>query len=635
MKRRIIALLMATLSATTMFASCNKDEGGAINCKAHVDANKDTICDSCKRAIVTVVEKIEPEKEERVDMVVNPIPTEAKRSDYIVETLSTATKLGTKLDKQVADELDSEWAGTWYTSLEEKEVTPAVMEGDIVVTPAVKQKVWKLYDTNKKEIYSFTSDRFDNGNNNKNYWETYAGTYENIFTREKTVTTVNDEYGSSYEQTTWTYRVFSKAGEQLFTYSEDYEYSRDAFESFRGDSYGNYVYYTFNGKTQILDRETFKIVKTVDSDWLIKRPEFTEVVGNYGYVVSDSEVWVYNLASQDWIDCVYYAEAPAAWNGVKVYVMQDGKILMQGTKILSSSAASYDYIVGETKFDIVQTITDVATKETKEVEFGYLINDFEVATAEDGYTDKAKNIVSITTIENDALANTLNDVVIDNELNILYVYEASLIAQDDSEKRLVAPNLYLTKLVYDYASWTNVLVDGDGKLVAYVPSGYEDCGNYMRKGNAFYAWTDLKNAKFTLAENQEFVQEKEEYSIIRETNEVPDTSEGAAEGATKTEYKYYIFNKFTLTTKEFAFEYNKSEFRAVNNEYFVVYNTEEVPDTESEVEGATKRVYKYDVYTAEGKAFSQTFETYAMNWAFDNETGKLTVTLYNGDVYVG
>lgn len=635
MKRRIIALLMATLSATALFASCGKDDvGGAIKCTNHIDANKDTLCDSCKRAIVTVVEKVEPEKEERVDMVVKAIPTDAKRADYIVETPETATVIANKTFKK--NEVLSKGSLQWNTWLVVNE-TIKTQEADDTTDPAnpTPEKYKYSYAVYSKDgatkHYSFASDEYVYGESaNKQVGIEFGNPYYYCIEEKTKVYSQEDPTSWNWESK---YVALSAAGEKLF--ESEYIGNNDISIS----SYGNYTYISFGGKTQIIDNETNKIVKAMDTDYLIKRPAFDEIVGDYGYVVDYDKVWVYNLKGENWVDCVYYAEAPSAWNSTNIYVMQDGKILMQGTKYLSSSAASFDYMIDEAKFDIVQTITDVATKTTTEVEFGYMINSLEIATAEDGYTDKAKNIVSITPVVDDALATneTLDDVIIDNELNILYVYEASLIGQDDSNKRIVAPNLYLTKLVYDEESWAKVLVDGDGKLVAYVPASYEDFGSYLKKGDAYYAWTDLKTPKFTMPEEYNGLVDCEEFRIYSVTTEVPAEEEG---GESTTETKYYLLNKFTLEVKEVP----EASNHVYSSDELVVYRSgsKEVVDipADPEVEGSTdtmKTVQVYAFYTANG-AFTAEFDTYINfynGFSVDEETGVWTIRLDNGEVYVG
>lgn len=91
MKRKIIALLMATVCATTFFAACDEQASSSdvseVKCDVHSDADKDALCDACGKAIVVVKEEIPAEKEQPVDMVVNPIPTDTVLSDYFTATV--------------------------------------------------------------------------------------------------------------------------------------------------------------------------------------------------------------------------------------------------------------------------------------------------------------------------------------------------------------------------------------------------------------------------------------------------------------------------------------------------------------------------------------------------------------------
>ena len=66
-------------------------------CDPHKDTDANGLCDVCKAAIVVIYQPTAPEKQDRVDMVVNPIPDDADPLDYIIT--EDADEAATKFEK--------------------------------------------------------------------------------------------------------------------------------------------------------------------------------------------------------------------------------------------------------------------------------------------------------------------------------------------------------------------------------------------------------------------------------------------------------------------------------------------------------------------------------------------------------
>ena len=70
MKRKIICLAICVACLVSMLASCGSNPNV---CTTHVDADKNSVCDTCSMPVVTIVEKV-PTEEAIVDMIVAAIP---------------------------------------------------------------------------------------------------------------------------------------------------------------------------------------------------------------------------------------------------------------------------------------------------------------------------------------------------------------------------------------------------------------------------------------------------------------------------------------------------------------------------------------------------------------------------------
>ena len=101
MKRKFIALLLSMVSVTSLFAACNAKKSEASPCTTHIDTDKNDVCDACGKDVVYIRDQIVKDPETPVDMVVNPIPADAVKSNYIKDVEKEENIIPTK--KEVFD----------------------------------------------------------------------------------------------------------------------------------------------------------------------------------------------------------------------------------------------------------------------------------------------------------------------------------------------------------------------------------------------------------------------------------------------------------------------------------------------------------------------------------------------------
>lgn len=254
MKRKIIALLMATVCATTFFAACDEQASSSdlseVKCDVHTDTDKDALCDACGKAIVVIKEEIPAEQEQKVDMVVNPIPAEAVMSDYIVSTVEkevmpTTGWTQSAILKELVDGLEAEkiadfgaspineqLMGIMYTEVEK------VTEAGAEVTKCTEKIM--VYDcVNDKAVFTWASDTYKEDETPKKSieyfdFETSGGLYTVLTcteaeVKDDTSTTDPDDTVTEYTDRTLVYSSF--AGKEIFRFdTQAYEEGDDYVE---------------------------------------------------------------------------------------------------------------------------------------------------------------------------------------------------------------------------------------------------------------------------------------------------------------------------------------------------------------------------------------------------------------------
>lgn len=521
MKTKILALIMAILCLTTLFAACKKtceehvDENkdakcdvceAAIECKEHKDDNKDAkcdvcgkdvevkcdahkdedddkvcdvckqeitvcahkdedankVCDLCGGAIVTVTQLEKPEAEERVDMVVNQIPVDAKLEDYIQTKLpdvsiKTADKLalGDQIDRTSNYALfrlnDEEAKKATYTILNEAFEVVYKKTVDIVENTAFAVELEEYYFYTVTDVQ--TKNDFDEPIARKvtRAYFAYDGTELDTLTWE-----------ASEEDVTVNADGIDLYGFFANTPQEDYVYFEGVYDS-------RYYGITIDDTYYVVDSDTKALLNKTAPELFVNRPNFNDETDKIGLVrvwgMEQDTLYVYDL--NEWLKCTATFTLTAE---DEYFILADGNILIQKTLQLHDNAVSYDYIEDGDKYDLIYTLIDTKTGEKKEIEFGYYIDTLE-SMEEDTFFVAGKDINSaiVYPIANDRIdyASKMN-LLVNSKLEILFDYGTAFGVH--SEVQLVADNRFLVKTTYDAnGAYRKEILNEKGEHVAYVP----------------------------------------------------------------------------------------------------------------------------------------------------------------------
>lgn len=599
MKRKIIALLMATVCTTAVFASC--DEGNSSSsseapaCETHVDVNKDGLCDGCAKAVVVITEQLPAEKEQEVAMVVNPIPENVKMSDYIGPKAETAEE-DTVLPAAATIVDMKGWQASnknlhlVVTTEEERDYDYRGGENSDPALDSwreIESEIVKVYDASKPAAEAVVFEKKNAVRYNYYRWADestpqlaipefeyseefeeatgYEVEFKNNYVKvvEVKKDKVTDDYGYTY--TEYTYKTeYYTYGWNLIATAEDTE-SRGSDAEVNG--YAGYVYLTIEGKMYTLDGGTgekvaFAEANGVASDMMLRRPYFNAEVGDYGYVIANGKIMAYDLTK--WISCVSVFKYPSYWNNAKSVVLDNGTVFVQYEKTLHSSAVSYDVKKGDAKIDLVQVLVNPVDGTTKTVEFGYVLDtakDFD----KDKYNDNAKNIVYLKPIEEKEVNDAAGfEAVIDNELNILFAYQPTIVGQDLDALEYLGNGLYLSEIVYDANVSVRVVVDGEGKEVKKLPNSAEKVQDMWKVDTKYYS-LDMSKVIFDAADYDE-VRFRDGYMILKKVTLDDPATEDVNEA--KEDY-YYFTSAMTAPVLVSGLE----DFSAItynNQQYFIV-----------------------------------------------------------------
>lgn len=516
MKRKIIALLMATVCTTAVFASCDGGESSSSSvekpaCETHVDANNDGTCDGCDKAVVVITEQLPAEKEEEVPMVVNPLPENVTMSDYIGPK-ADAVEEDAVFPTQTQEIAHKGWQdGLEYNrkNLHVLVTTEEDMDYDYSSNPEdpwreIESEVVKVYDDSKPYDKAVIFTKKTRLQYNYYRWSDDSTPqlarpelYDTEEIEERTrysVTLQEDyakvvesvrEYEDGYLQTTYKTEYYTYGWNLIATAEETDTIAADASVV----KYAGYTYLTIDDKTYILDDETgeqvdINGVSGVDKEMVIRRPAFDAVVEDYGYVIQANGFKVYDLT--EWVSCVYNITFPSYWSNAKTVVLADGTVFVQYEKTLHSNAVSYDVKKDDKKIDLVQVLINPAEGTMETVEFGYVL-DTTVMFDKEKYNDNAENIVYLYPVQEKEVNYAAGfEAVIDNELNILFVYQPTVIGQDLSVLEYIADGLYLTEIEYDENVSVQIFVDGDGKELKKLPDSAIRLNDMWKVGTKYY-----------------------------------------------------------------------------------------------------------------------------------------------------
>lgn len=524
MKTKIFALIMAILCLTMLFAACDKDTcethvdvnkdakcdvcEAAIECKEHVDANTDAkcdvcgkdvvcdvhkdadgdkvcdvcaatitacehkdddankVCDLCDGAIVTITQLQKPEAAERVDMVVNQIPTDAKLEDYINTKLPTVS----------------------FKDAEKLNYGEMVDEGIFVLyDEATGKTTYTVTDENLK--VRFTKTVTDAANT------TFDLTFDAPYFTATTVTeTVEPEYKKvvreylAIDGTELTTLTWESSAEDIWV-NED---GVSEYEFFYAESvYAGSEYWgvKLDGTLYVFDNELALVHKTAP-ELFVPRPEFTYENDEIGIVeVYGDETYTYYVYDlNEWIKCTAKFSYPEY--EANHIVLADGNILVQEFVYLPNNAITYDVNEYGYKGDIVYTLIDSKTGEKTNVEFGYYI-DFSAYLEEIDallVEDKDINVLKVYPIVNDNVDRSAPMILLVNsKLEILFDYGA--VFGTASDVVLLDDNRFLVTVTYNNGQYRKEIVNEKGERVAYVPYELEEedfYGDYLTYDGKYY-----------------------------------------------------------------------------------------------------------------------------------------------------
>ena len=543
MKRKILALLASILCLSMLLVSCGE-------CKEHVDENADGICDECEAEIpvcthtdadennlcdtcgVAVVRVEVPT--EISDLVVKPLPEGGALSDYLVtdkkdnDAVLVSAELAIDLDDVVAVYYRLDTALAYVETENNGETT------------------YQLFDLRaNKTVKTFTE--VDEFTDRYYYFE-----IEDVYNGEST------------------YSYYTYSGAAIAENVDEDDRCTDIPDVQNG------VYYLTIGETvYAVDAEDGALLASGNKNTFVKRPEFINVVGDFGYVETDTAIYVYNLASEKLVDCVYSYQLPAA-DELDVFYLANGNILVQTVDALDENAQKYDFKEYGVKFDINYVLVDVTAKTVAAADFGYYISDVTpTEDMEDMLKPDIPNAVTAYAIKDGKLLNDEDEMLwmlVDNDLTVKAVMKGTLTAQNDMY-RLVADNRFLTSFGYGASTYYGI-VNENGELVTYVTQA---AAMQLAQYGYYQVGAKYYNADMTLivdldkeGEEYDYVDSYEDYTILSRTV----TPEGGT--ATTT---YYFFDAkqgapvaITGTVVDACDDYFVVKSQANNADTYTVYN---------------------------------------------------------------
>lgn len=481
MKRKIICLAICIACLITMLVSCGS--GDPVTCDAHADLDKNSACDTCGIPMIVITEQV-PTEQVAVEMVVNAIPADATLGDVFVikgeeKELLPVFKKNEDLDA-ASGELLGKYVFFNYLEQTAGEETEEDISDDKFVRTYVLYDLFAEKATVTIECDEYSYDEYPY------YDEVRADTVtadgEVVFIVLEHQNWYVDEYGNpGYVEESTYYDISGKK----FASSKDVEEGYWFEEPYVMECKDDLVYVNHDDKVYVLDLYTAAVVYSCDANLFVDRPEFDEVIGNYGYVERGNSVYVYDLTK--WLECVFSYEVSYS---ASVFYMSNGNLLVQESVALPDSDINYDYAAG-TKYDIVYTIVDVAAKTATEVEFGYYIEDVEIVAEDEEVKDGVKLCVEAYVIENKVITDKYVELYTDDSLKILGEFY-SMLPDFVEDIEPLADGVLLGTVVYGEGSSVRKLFDATGKEIATLPNNAIVRDGYIEISGKFY------NAKMQL-----------------------------------------------------------------------------------------------------------------------------------------
>ena len=592
MKIKIFALIMAILCILTVFASCDTNksesqENEVVPCETHTDENSDNVCDVCSAAIpavcaehkdenadkicdacglavVVINQLVPPTEEERVAMVVNPLPEKNNLYDYVsFEDSSEKITSFKEVEGKVQSIYNNRYAYIVNT-VEDVENETEYKEYSIVDLVADKT-VYKTDDENGNIISLSPGACFFTVIEQESVEENNKVTYETVV-----------------------HQYIGYDGEVLFDVVKEYE-DVEEWSNYASTLNNDVVYYTFDDTVYAFDAVTYEKIATLDKLSLVYRPTYAYTTEDYGYIYLDNTIFVYDL--NNWVECLYSYTIPSYYQNANRFYINDGKILVQAEVSLLSSATSYDFVRGGAKYDLVYVVIDPATKTATEVEFGYYI----ISASDISTDEKALNKFIVNPIVDDRInSNQRLYLVADKDFNVT-------VGVDNPNFYFVDKDVILvTEIIGANGASVRKLVNATtGELIAYVADKANVHENYITYDGKYYDF-NMKPILDPVAEEYNIYETETEYMILTKTVATEEDPESfvteyyffsADKGAVKLdfvnlsvrssrEYGYIISHEVEKVDEKTGEKYTATVYTFINNENEVVF-TSDYPISES------------------------------------------------------
>ena len=562
-------------------------------CEAHKDADADKICDACGGAIVTIVEYVTVEQDTRVEMVVNPIP-DAPASDYIDSQFTpdflsstSSIKINGNINNTAADSIV-------YTTIQTENEDLSTTTTHQIIDIATVDKATGYFKvlwqgTESLETVDTTTTRTTYSVSLSSYWYT--------ITKTVAVTTPEDGTETTVQKQLYTYT--GKAIGETWTKSEDDPYFSEPSYTTVG---GPEVYVDYYDITYVVDRESYDLVYSESTLTITRRPVMDKIVGDYGYIRKNNEYYVYDLTK--WIEIDYLYKAESRYEDVEYYVLENGNVLMTATTRLPDGVASYDYMNGGAKYDLVYVMIDVAAKTSAPVEFGYVIQSLVPVT--EGLKDSAPalNVATVyTVVDGYVNYNDYKTLLVDNELKV--------VCEVPELGRLVADGLYVKSTTFPNGTSVYELIDADGKHVRYLTdTAYYSYNGHIEQDNKFYSFN--YELLVDLADYYTYTNYGSYYKLVKQI-EIPGETEI---DPVTYEYETYIYipGKAPVRVAQENDETKDNLSISYASGYYTVhYTVEEVVNEVPETHNV------YELYTPDGNMFFSVKDEYVVNVGLDGE----------------
>lgn len=185
-------------------------------------------------------------------------------------------------------------------------------------------------------------------------------------------------------------------------------------------------------------------------------------------------------------------------------VLENNKVLLQGSIELDAYADKYDYLKDGKKYDLYTVLINGKNAKVKEIDLEYVIHDCEEYDAEDrkesGFNDKVKNVAYVYPIENQRINESVEKMAIISDNGKLQILKP-IDGFDVSYVSLVATNRWAVQTEQDYM----FLLDEKGDVIGEISNVNDANKSYIVADGKLYDFSlsmvlDYRKEGLTLVE---------------------------------------------------------------------------------------------------------------------------------------